>query len=74
MSLTITWSQGDVETLRAAIASATLTVRYGGPPAREQTYQNVTEMKRALAQIIADQNNADGSRRSFRTATFKSGL
>lgn len=62
MSVVVVWSQSDVDTLKAAIASGTLTVSYSGPPARSQTYQNITEMKKILAQIVAEANAATRTR------------
>jgi hypothetical protein len=48
------WEQSDIDKLKAAIASGTLTVRYDGPPARSVTYQNLGQMRELLAEMRAD--------------------
>lgn len=49
-----TWTESDVTTLRAAVASGVLTVRYDGPPARMITYQSLAEMRSLLAEMQRD--------------------
>lgn len=72
-AVTVTYSQADVDTLRAAIASGALKVEYSGPPARAVTYNSVGEMKKILAQMVAEMNNAAGTRRRFRYMTTAKG-
>jgi hypothetical protein len=43
------WTQTDIDTLKAAIASGVLSVNYAGPPARSITYQSTDAMLKALA-------------------------
>lgn len=74
MSVTVTYTQQDVDTLKAAIASGTLSVRFGGPPERFQQFQDLTEMRKTLADIVAQTNTAAGTRRGVRIATFKKGV
>lgn len=69
-----TWSQADVDTLKAAVASGVLSVRYAGPPAREITYQSLAEMRKLLAEMVADVGAQTGARPSFRLAGFKKGF
>jgi hypothetical protein len=47
-----TWTQDDIDNLKAAIASGVLSVRYAGPPERSVTYHNLTEMRRLLASMV----------------------
>ncbi len=54
------WSQADVDTLKSAVASGVLTVRYDGPPARTLTYQSLTEMRALLASMAQDVAAAAG--------------
>lgn len=49
-----TWTQADIDTLKAAVASGILMVRYDGPPARTITYQSLREMRDLLASMQAD--------------------
>ncbi len=69
------WSAEDIEKLKAAIlalatGTAVLTVRYGGPPPREVTYQqqNLQQMRELLASMEA---SAVGSRRRGYMRTSK---
>lgn len=50
------WTQADIDTLRKAIVSGVLVVRYDGPPARSITYQNLTEMTNLLGRMVAQVN------------------
>jgi len=45
------WTEDDVASLKAAIASGILTVSYAGPPARTVTYQSLAEMRSLLAEM-----------------------
>lgn len=52
------FSQGDVNTLRAAIASGVLSVSYDGPPKRTVVYQSTDAMRAVLAQMIREVNGS----------------
>jgi hypothetical protein len=54
------WTQADVDTLKSAVASGILTVRYDGPPARMITYQSLSEMRALLASMVQDVAAAAG--------------
>lgn len=45
------WTQSDIDTLKAAIATGVLSVNYAGPPARSITYRSMAEMTQALAMM-----------------------
>jgi hypothetical protein len=68
-----TWSQTDVDNLKAAIATGVLTVRYDGPPGRTVTYQNLSEMRALLASMQADVADTAG-KPSYRLAATRKGL
>jgi hypothetical protein len=68
------WTQEDVDTLKAAIASGVLTVAYDGPPRRLITYQSLAEMRSLLAEMIADVAGAAGTRKTVRLATSRKGF
>jgi hypothetical protein len=67
------WSQEDIASLKAAIASGVLTVRYSGPPAREQTYQSLDQMRELLAEMRQDAAKAAG-RTTFQQARVRKGF
>jgi hypothetical protein len=46
-----TWTQTDVDALKAAVASGILTVTYDGPPRRSITYQSLDAMRGLLASM-----------------------
>lgn len=46
-----TWTQAEVDVLKAAVASGVLTVQYDGPPKRTLTYQSLAEMRSLLAEM-----------------------
>lgn len=64
------WTQADIDTLKAAIVSGVLTVRYAGPPAREITYQSLASMRALLSSMVADVNGAP----SYRLIATKKGF
>jgi hypothetical protein len=68
--MAITWTQADIDTLKAAIASGISSVSYAGPPARSITYQSIDAMLTALA--IAEQSVS--GRTSYRLASTRKGL
>lgn len=47
----IMWTEQDITTLQAAIASGVAEVTFTGPPARTVRYQNLTEMRSLLAEM-----------------------
>jgi hypothetical protein len=65
-----TWTQEDIDTLKAAIASGVLTVEYAGPPPRKLTYQNLREMRDLLAEMIGQVQ----SPARYRRAQFRKGF
>lgn len=44
--MTVTWTQGEIDTLKAAIASGTLHVAFAD---RSQTFQSLEDMMKVLA-------------------------
>lgn len=58
-----TWTQADVDALKAAVATGVLKVRYDGPPAREITYQDLSQMRSLLAEMRQAVNAANPFRR-----------
>lgn len=68
------WTQTDVDQLKAAIASGILTVSYAGPPARTITYQSLAEMRKLLADMVADVETTAGRRSSYRLAATRKGV
>jgi hypothetical protein len=74
MSVTNDYTQADVDALKSAIVSGVLRVDYSGPPARSVTYQSLDAMRALLAQIVAQTNDAAGTRRSFRVGIVKKGV
>lgn len=64
------WAQGDIDTLKAAIASGILTVSYDGPPKRMITYQSLGAMRSLLAEMVRQVDPSP----AFRRATFSKGF
>lgn len=69
-----TWTQTDVDTLKAAIASGVQTVSYAGPPARTITYQSLAEMRALLSEMVAQVGDAAGTRSRVRYAVTSKGF
>lgn len=69
----MTWTQEEIDQLRAAIASGVLTVSYAGPPARSITYQSLADMRELLAEMVASSAAASGGTR-FRLGATRKGL
>lgn len=69
-----TWKESDMTSLRAAISSGVLSVRYDGPPGRTVTYQSLSEMRSLLAEMTASIGATAGTRPSYRLASTKKGL
>ncbi len=68
------WTQEEVDTLKAAIASGVLTVTYDGPPRRSITYQSLREMRDLLAEMQGAVAAASGSSNSYRLGATRKGL
>ncbi len=68
-----TWTQADVDALKAAVASGILTVTYDGPPRRSVTYQGLTEMRALLASMQQDVGGAAGEA-SYRLIATRKGF
>lgn len=68
------YTQDDIDTLRAAIASGVKTVSYQGPPARTITYQDLNLMRQILADMVAEVGNTAGTRVKSRRAKTSKGL
>lgn len=64
------WTQQDLDNLRAAVASGVLSVRYDGPPARSVTYHSLSEMRSLLAEMERSVNGTT----SYRLAKTSKGL
>jgi hypothetical protein len=69
-----TWTQADLDTLKAAVASGILTVTYSGPPSRTITYQNLDAMRRLLGEMNAELANAAGTRSGYKLIATRKGL
>jgi hypothetical protein len=69
-----TWTQTDVDNLKAAVASGVLTVRYDGPPSRMITYQSLTEMRSLLAEMVTAVAGAAGTGTPYRLVATRKGL
>ena len=68
------WTQTDVDSLKVAISSGILTVSYAGPPARTITYQSLSEMRKLLADMVADVETTAGRRSSYRLVSTRKGV
>jgi hypothetical protein len=64
------WTQADIDTLKASIASGVQSVTYAGPPARSVTYQSLDAMRAALAEMRREV----GGRKRFRRAQISKGF
>jgi hypothetical protein len=67
------WTQADVDTLKAAVASGVLTVRYSGPPERMVTYQDLAEMRKLLAEMVGAVGRTSSGRPGFIVANTRKG-
>jgi hypothetical protein len=68
------WTQADIDTLKAAVASGVLSVNYAGPPARSITYQSLDAMRSLLAEMVAEVSAASGTGAPYRLAATRKGL
>lgn len=68
-----TWTQNDIDSLKAAIVSGVLEVEYDGPPRRREVYQSTQAMLNVLA--IASQGvSATTGKKNFRLVTYRKGF
>lgn len=65
------YTLAQLQELEAAIASGLLTVRYEGPPAREQTYQSLAAMRALRSEMIRE---LGGAPPAFRRVSFSKGF
>lgn len=63
------WTEADITTLKAAIASGVLSVSYTGPPSRTVTYQSLNQMRALLGDMVRDVREPV----TFRIAKHKQG-
>lgn len=68
------WVQADINNLKAAIATGVLSVKYSGPPERTVVYQSLSEMRKLLAEMVAEVTGAAGTRQSYRKAATSKGF
>lgn len=68
------WTQTDIDTLKAAIASGVLSVSYSGPPARSVTYQSTEAMLQALAVMQQEVSATAGNGTRYRLGATRKGL
>jgi hypothetical protein len=71
LTVTVGWTQADVNTLRAAIASGVLSVEFSGPPSRRVQYQSTDAMLKVLALAVAELATTAGTRPGYRRAAIK---
>lgn len=69
-----TWTQSDVDNLKAAVREGVLRVSFTGPPARDITYQSLHEMRALLAEMVADVAAASGTRKPYKFAATRKGV
>lgn len=67
------WSQADIDSLKAAIASGILQVQFDGPPRRSITYQSLDQMRKQLAIMVQDVAASQG-RPSYRLVATRKGV
>lgn len=68
-----TWTQGDIDALKPAIAASVLTVTYAagaGMPSRTVTYQSLGAMRALLAEMVRQVSGAP----TFRRVSFSKGF
>lgn len=69
--MAVEWTQADIDTLRTAVASGVLTVKYAGPPQRELTYQSLADMRSLLAEMNRQVTSAPTYRLVAHTKGFR---
>lgn len=67
------WTQADLDSLRAALASGVLMVVYAGPPQRSVTYQSLDAMRALLAEMRRDVEGSTSFRRVKVRRGFRDG-
>lgn len=65
------WTQDDIDSLKEAIKTGVLSVRYDGPPARTIVYQSLAEMRKLLAEMVSQVGGPDKPPRYRLGATRK---
>lgn len=70
---TLTWTQDDLDKLKAAVGGGVLEVEYEGPPKRRIRYQSLAEMRDLLTAMAGAVAAASGQG-SYRLAATKKGL
>ena len=75
MAVAVTYTQEEIDTLKAAIVSGVLSVTYAGPPSRTVTYQSLEQMAKQLARMeVVVAAASETPRRNYRRVTFKRGF
>lgn len=72
-----TWTQQDIDTLKAAVASGVLTVTYSGGSggvSRSITYQSLEAMRALLDDMLAEVEGESGARTRIRQVLTNKGL
>lgn len=69
-----TWTQADVDALKAAIATGVLEVEYDGPPKRRVRYHGLAEMRALLASMQQDVAAAAGTTTNYRFGSSRKGF
>jgi hypothetical protein len=69
--MSVTWTQADIDSLKAAVASGVLRVHYSGPPSRSVEYHSLQAMRDLLASMEASVGVAAGTRPAFRLASSR---
>jgi hypothetical protein len=49
----VTWTQADIDSLKTAIAGGVLEVEFDGPPRRRIKYQDLSAMRKLLAEMVS---------------------
>ncbi len=69
--MAVTWTQAEIDELKAAIATGIMTVKYSGPPAREIQYQSLEAMRSLLAEMCAQVGGTTAFRRAAHNKGFR---
>jgi hypothetical protein len=48
------WTQADIDTLKAAVASGIMEVTYSGPPSHTVKYQSLADMRSLLSEMTRE--------------------
>jgi hypothetical protein len=69
------WTQADLDNLKAAIASGVLSVTYDGPPRRSVTYHDLDKMRALRAEMEREVQAAAGTpTTTYRRVRFRKGF